>query len=740
MAGTCKASSQGEDATKEKLLRQVPWLLDAPASVLAHLVPVLRMVKLAPGALVYEEGEPGRSMFLIKRGIVETTRSTNVDANNRIRVVDSGVGSFFGDKGLIGATEVRKETVAASAACPVELWELTEPNFKSCCVKIPAFAKSLKITITDLYLENEPVDPSQDERRGISKVKRSQLQTLLGKDPAIVAIIHGLKGELSRYNGCIAQPELTEREGYFVLNDVTRFGKAKPLEVSLVLGNKNLMATEASLGQDDGNAILDEIRLGQSQMTQGNRGDALLALQTLSAQLRGSIKAAAKKGTSLKQLFETFDLDGNGTLSKLELKAGCFNLSIHLSNVELDLVWPYFDKDSSGSISLKEFVSFPGPKGVLTDADIETEQDARHIAKQQRAQRIAKKTFHGEYIQDTLGLLHRNITAWAKRTGKPPNELFAEFDEDNSGGIDVKELTRGLKRAGINVSQFNVKSLWLLLTNGGNEKVITTKLWSKFLTESVNGLGDRHKLTQDDNEIFFPVYTPLAPPPPVQKVLTPARKRYPWIGKQGQSAWAGRGKPQDGQAASEIDGNGAAGAAGGAGVPGVPAPHNRRASVVLWQKRVVHGAKKGDHNHHGGHTRIAGLMWANSARDHRQELYHPEKIVDKTGIKAVVEVTQQQLTKHWCANPMSPTKDETARPDSSQTPSPPSKRLTKSVALPPTSVSLTKKQKKKMHHLTQVREKQRTMLAHLESHRSRLNRLNNLMGVQKESEEEGPVL
>jgi hypothetical protein len=176
LAGT-KASFQGEDAAKEKLLRQVPWLLDAPASVLAHLVPVLRMVKLAPGALVYEEGEPGRSMFLIKRGIVETTRSTNVDANNSIRGADclpTPESSFFGDKGLIGATEVRKETVAASAACPVELWELTEPNFKSCCVKIPAFAKSLNITITDLpqvcnaYLTiNEGlVEKGQTQRRG----------------------------------------------------------------------------------------------------------------------------------------------------------------------------------------------------------------------------------------------------------------------------------------------------------------------------------------------------------------------------------------------------------------------------------------------------------------------------------------------------------------------------------------------------------------------------------------------
>jgi Ca2+-binding EF-hand superfamily protein len=638
------------------------------------------------------------------------------------------------------------------------------------------------ITITDLYLANERVDPSQDERRGISKIKRSQLQTLLGKDPTIVAIIYGLKGELARYNGCIAQPQLTEREGYFILTKVSRFGRKNSMKESLVLVGKNLMATEANFGQAVD--IPRPCSASSHQVTQGNRSDVSLTLLTLSAQIRAAVKNATHNGTTLRALFAKFDLDGNGTLSKSELKAGCLDLNIKLSDVEIELVWPYFDKDNSGSIDVDEFFGF-AERPLANTPEFHLmqqmeDQRVRNCSRTQREKRIAVKTFHGEFLTQTLSKLHGSIKAWAERTGHSPETLFADIDEDHSGEIDVKEMHRGLRRAGITlngevVSQFNVKALWLVLTDGANDPVINLKLWTKFLKVSSISIKNRYKLTQDEFQYMFPDYVPASTlgtrgAPQKQKATKKKSKpkSYPWINKTEK----GKGSENDLERESSATRG--------------KQTKTKRPSVLLWEQNVLHGGtKKGGHNHVcRTHGRIAALMWRDALP--KRKIYHSatNEVVDDCHGHPVHGVYKQPtspiVAKSTADNaevPLRPKPPESVQGrvqilhtsgatmvngQPSRTPGEgglskggwacpavvkndrrvainarPARaeakgtRAVSSAAPVQGQKKLTKAQEKSLGRLNEVREKQRALLASLESQRSRLNDLNGLMGVSR---------
>jgi Ca2+-binding EF-hand superfamily protein len=608
------------------------------------------------------------------------------------------------------------------------------------------------LTITDLYLQNEPVDPSQDDRLGISKAKRFLLQQKLGKDTTIVAIIHGLKGDLSQYNGCIAQPQETERAGYFILNGVTRFNNSRPLEISLSLGELNLMATEMHLGcEEDNNA---ERATDANVITQGNRGDAVLTYTALRAQLRGVMKAAVKKGTSLKMLFSKFDSNNNGTLSKEELKIGCAELNIKLSTAEMRLLWPYLDANGDGSIDLQEFLHFAdssrgedsAAQSDMKEIERVKEVGVRHISKEQRQKRIAVKTFHIEYLERTLQNLHQQIKAWAQKTGKTQEQLFQEFDEDNSNSISAKEMYRGLRRSGFEVSQGDIRALWVVLSDAAlNNSEVNLSRWRKFLRETTVGIKNRFKMTQDEFQHLFPDYVPptaIVRPVATKKKsrarrypLATGARRYPLVGIK-----TDRSVIPVIDASDEVDKH---------------RPITRRASVLLWEQRILHGTKKGDHNHRCRKQFAANMMWQNKPKT--QMMYHPDT-------NAVVDSEHEHPSHHWhdgdqaslIPSPQPKPSQREASNSMEEEIIPATRR--RSLTSPTNSrkpklfaPKMSKSRKKEIMHrkkefteqknkLTEVRAKQRAMLASLESQRSRLNRLNGFMCVPKKADFEGEGL
>ena len=69
-----------------------------------------------------------------------------------------------------------------------------------------------------------------------------------------------------------------------------------------------------------------------------------------------------EEGEELKQIFRMFDLNGDGLITKQELKQGLHKLGERLNDVEIDALMEEADIDGDGNIDYGEFVELIGKK------------------------------------------------------------------------------------------------------------------------------------------------------------------------------------------------------------------------------------------------------------------------------------------------------------------------------------------------------------------------------------------
>ena len=70
-----------------------------------------------------------------------------------------------------------------------------------------------------------------------------------------------------------------------------------------------------------------------------------------------SKKLSAEEIESLKGAFQAFDADGNGTISRDEVKNMMASINIEVTDEELGEVFTAVDADGSGTINFEEFVN-----------------------------------------------------------------------------------------------------------------------------------------------------------------------------------------------------------------------------------------------------------------------------------------------------------------------------------------------------------------------------------------------
>lgn len=115
------------DASLATFLRSVPVFLDLRGSSLEILFQFLEERKWEVGEHICNEGEPGRTLYVIREGEVEVTRRSASGANQTI--VKLGPGECFGEMALVelqprsATVVVRKKAVTYSLTNP-ELWNL----------------------------------------------------------------------------------------------------------------------------------------------------------------------------------------------------------------------------------------------------------------------------------------------------------------------------------------------------------------------------------------------------------------------------------------------------------------------------------------------------------------------------------------------------------------------------------------------------------------------------------------
>ncbi|MET4801249.1 cyclic nucleotide-binding domain-containing protein [Bradyrhizobium sp. LB11.1] len=79
------------------------------------------------GATVVAEGEPGRSMFIVKSGRLAVSKRAN--SGSVVPISTLGPGDFFGEMTLI---EMQNRSATVIAASPTVLYELTAQKLYAC--------------------------------------------------------------------------------------------------------------------------------------------------------------------------------------------------------------------------------------------------------------------------------------------------------------------------------------------------------------------------------------------------------------------------------------------------------------------------------------------------------------------------------------------------------------------------------------------------------------------------------
>mmetsp|Transcript_10882 Transcript_10882/g.14158 ORF Transcript_10882/g.14158 Transcript_10882/m.14158 type:complete len:154 (-) Transcript_10882:70-531(-) len=130
----------------------------------------------------------------------------------------------------------------------------------------------------------------------------------------------------------------------------------------------------------------------------------------------------------IQEAFNMFDKDGDGHLTKVELRGVMKNLGQNFTDSELNEIMSTMDLDKNGTIEFNEFLAMMGKKSM----DTTDEEELR------RAFRVFDDDDSGEIViselRETFRKLGQNITDEELR------DIVSEVDDDGDGTISFQEF------------------------------------------------------------------------------------------------------------------------------------------------------------------------------------------------------------------------------------------------------------------------------------------------------------
>jgi serine phosphatase RsbU (regulator of sigma subunit) len=153
------------------LLARVPIFRGLPQSELDFLAEHLETREVAPGTVIFEEGQTGEHFYVVIYGQVDVIKSKGT-AEERL-VASRGAGDFVGELGLVNPDGLRTATVQSRG--PASIWVMSRAEFHDLLGRHPGAAAeivrvlSARLThahdkiIRDLHAKNEQLQAAYDE-------------------------------------------------------------------------------------------------------------------------------------------------------------------------------------------------------------------------------------------------------------------------------------------------------------------------------------------------------------------------------------------------------------------------------------------------------------------------------------------------------------------------------------------------------------------------------------------------
>jgi len=176
----------------------------------------------------------------------------------------------------------------------------------------------------------------------------------------------------------------------------------------------------------------------------------------------------------VREIFSSFDTDGNGVLDCKEMLIACQQLDLDVTEEQLNVVWPMLDADGSGEVDIEEFFA------IITHHDVQLESEKKVMTTNQRRKRIQERTDMANYFIEVSNNIRIPVVAHMRETKQSSTDFFRIIDEDGSGDIDKEELLHLLVRLKISVTM-NELHLAFAAMDADEDGGISEKEWNKFI-------------------------------------------------------------------------------------------------------------------------------------------------------------------------------------------------------------------------------------------------------------------
>ncbi|KAH9279492.1 putative calmodulin-like protein 2 [Echinococcus granulosus] len=133
----------------------------------------------------------------------------------------------------------------------------------------------------------------------------------------------------------------------------------------------------------------------------------------------------------LREIFNCFDTDGNGTISREEFAKILNVVSLNPSAVQLKLLMSQVDINGDGQIAFDEFVECFGAKELTSTPDVATLQETF---------RVFDKDNDGYITPDELQTVLRQMGL--EVSGSDAADILAEADTDGDGRVTFEEFKK----------------------------------------------------------------------------------------------------------------------------------------------------------------------------------------------------------------------------------------------------------------------------------------------------------